>query len=303
MPKWMVVFIILFFVWVVLYSVKEVREQNQQLRSAGMVVIQGGCYEMGDHFGKGGEDERPVHAVCVDPFYLGKYEVTTGEFRQFAQETGYQTEAERSDGCEIRAGGDFMRDRKKNWRNPGFAQTERDPVVCVSWNDASQYIGWMKKKSPKKAMEYRLPTEAEWEFAARERGKLIQYPGLNEMPSENTADESFKRTFPDMKIWIGYNDGYVFTSPAGSFRPAEQGLYDIDGNVNEWIQDRYGEDVYKEGPKTNPAGPSTGRFRVIRGGSWADEPVKIRLSARQKKEPGYRSNTVGFRLALPLTER
>ncbi|MBI3604967.1 MAG: SUMF1/EgtB/PvdO family nonheme iron enzyme [Nitrospirae bacterium] len=250
-------------------SIEEAREQARNLRSAGMILIQGGCYEMGDRSGKGAEDERPVHMACVDPFYLGKAEVTVEAFSRFVEETGYQTEASADKpggqtGRTNRAdkpGGQTVPHfvRTSSALRPHFVRTSSDgceswdganessPAVCVSWNDASHYIEWMKNKSPKKAMGYRLPTEAEWEFTARN--------------------------------------------------------YDMGGNVNQWMLDWYDEGFYKRGHKANPRGPSEGKFRVIRGGSWPDEPVKRRLSSRKKELPDYRSSHLGFRLALGVSDR
>jgi formylglycine-generating enzyme required for sulfatase activity len=241
----------------------EVRNQRAFIRSIEMVLVQGGCYEMGDPSGSGKDDEHPIHMVCVDPFYLGKEMVTVGEFRRFYAEIEYQTDAEKSEGCQV---SEIMNPgivKKYNWQNPGFPQTDSNPVVCISWNDASQYINWIRKKSPKRGMAYRLPTEGEWEFAMRNRGKAV--------PNKFFPDESvaFHRT----------------------------------ANMSEWILDWYGENFYKEGDKTNPLGPSTGKFRVLRGDSPMNYPGKGTLFSRFYKAPGDSSNMVGFRLALPMTDR
>lgn len=218
---------------------------------------------MGDPFGTGKSDERPVHMVCVDPFYLGKELVTVGEFRLFVKETDYRTDAEISGDCQ---GGGSLRSgrvRKYNWQVPGFSQTDSTPVVCVSWNDASQYIGWIQKKSPKNAVGYRLPTEGEWEFAARNRGKEV----------------------------------------STDFSPDKTMIFHRGENMREWLLDWYGETFYKTGDKTNPKGPSTGKYRVLRGDPPMNNPAKGTLFSRYYQDPADSSNEVGFRLALPMTDR
>jgi len=229
------------------------------------VLVKGGCYEMGDTFGDGYRDEKPVHEVCVSDFYIGKYEVTVGGFRKFVNDTGFRTEAERDDGCFVYKVDKWERDRNKNWRDPGFSQDDRNPVVCLSWNDAKALADWLKGKTGK---DYRLPTEAEWEYAARSRGKNYKHSWGSGGPAGNVADMSFKRQFPNWSIWWeGYDDGYVFTAPVGAFPSNEIGLYDMTGNVWEWVSDWYDEDYYKNSPKNNPQGPGSGNIKVLRGGS------------------------------------
>ena len=110
------------------------------------VLVKGGCYEMGDTFGDATlKHEKPVHEVCVDDIYLGKYEVTVGEFRMFVTDSGYRTEAERGDGCSVYD--TWKKEGDKNWRNPGFPQDDRHPVVCVSWNDSKAFADWLKSKT------------------------------------------------------------------------------------------------------------------------------------------------------------
>ncbi|MCP4996404.1 MAG: SUMF1/EgtB/PvdO family nonheme iron enzyme, partial [Gammaproteobacteria bacterium] len=136
------------------------------------VLVKGGCYDMGDTFGDGDDNEKPVHEVCVDGFYIGKYEVTVGEFRRFVNETGYRTDADTGGGMYVWTGNKWEKESGRGWRSPGFSQTDNHPVVGVSWNDAQKYINWLNRKSGK---SYRLPTEAEWEYAARSGGKRYKY--------------------------------------------------------------------------------------------------------------------------------
>jgi formylglycine-generating enzyme required for sulfatase activity len=254
---------------------------------------------MGDTFGEGDPDERPVNEVCVGDFSLARYEITVGQFRQFVNATGYRTEAEMEGGAwHVTNQGDVMKGAHINWNNPGFPQTDRHPVVCVSWNDAQAFLDWLSQKTGK---AFRLPTEAEWEYAARCGGKGYKYSWGNGSPSDNIADESAKRRFPWAKgWWQGYNDGHVRTAPVGSFSPNELGLFDMGGNVVEWCQDWYGKDYYESGPKDNPTGPDSGEGRVVRGGSWFNDPRNVRAAVRYRFWPSSRDDGLGFRVALPL---
>lgn len=285
LPVFLIGTAVIFLTLEVATEVREAVEQKHFRAETGLVLIQGGCFEMGDREGAGRKDERPPHANCVDPFYLGRTEVTVGEFLKFAGETGYQTGGEREGICISRrdaAGSEALR---LTWRSPGFPQTDRSPVVCVSWNDTAEYMKWLKNKSPGKAMAYRLPTETEWEFAARERGSGIQFVWGTGPPRGN-----FGRKNPS-------------PVPVARYQPNVLGLYDLEGNVAEWVYDRYLADWYLEGPKTNSKGPSEGSGRVFRGGSWATDQAETRVSVRGKMEPDRSADDLGFRIALPLTER
>ncbi|MBF0563713.1 MAG: SUMF1/EgtB/PvdO family nonheme iron enzyme [Nitrospirae bacterium] len=264
-----------------------------------LVLVKGGCYRMGNVFeadGDGYEDEKPVHEVCVDDFYLGKYEVTVGEFKTFVDEAGYKTEAEKGDGSYIWTDKGWRKDKNANWSNPGFKQDDKHPVVCVSWNDAIAYIEWLSAKTGRK---YRLPTEAEWEYAARSGGKDYKYSWGNGTPSGNIADETLKRQFPDWSwpIWEGYESGYIYTAPVGNFMPNEIGIYDMSGNVWEWCQDVYASDAYKKHARNNPIYTGDSASSVIRGGSWYTLPRYVRVFRRGDGARDGRNCYVGFRLA------
>ena len=273
------------------------------------VFVKGGCYRMGqsdadrewliskagnDHYEKYYSDEKPAHEVCVDDYYIGKYEVTVGEFRKFINDTGYRTDAEKGGGCRYWTGSEVKQGSGRNWRNPGFSQRESHPAVCVSWNDARAYLKWLSRKSGK---NYRLPTEAEWEYAARSGGKRERYAGFSTKGDiyryanfcDTNCDWSWKTESQD--------DGYKFTAPVGSYRPNGIGLYDMSGNVHEWVADRYGEDYYKSSPKNNPKGPYGGEYRVLRGGAWDYVPRTIRSANRGRINPVNSVNGFGFRCA------
>jgi formylglycine-generating enzyme len=267
------------------------------------VFVKGGCFQMGDLWGDGTEDEKPVHDVCVDDFYIGKYEVTMGQFKKFRDETGYRTDGEKGGyGCTRTLVNEWDSDPKTSWYSPGFSQTEDHPVVCVSSDDAETFIGWMSRKEGR---IFRLPTEAEWEYAARSRGKNYKYSWGNGVPSGNIADESLKKVYPECTIWNGYNDGYVYTAPVGKFKPNDLGLYDMAGNVWEFCSDYYEKDYYTKSPRNNPSAPRSkykegvGHNRSVRGGAWSSIPHYIRLASRAFFDPQpYINYDTGFRLIM-----
>ncbi|MBI5639485.1 MAG: formylglycine-generating enzyme family protein [Nitrospirae bacterium] len=271
----------------------------------GMVFIRGGCFEMGDTFTQVDSDEKPVHRVCVDDFFMGKYEVTNADFDAFVKDSGYVTAAEKSGsgwGVSRKGSGDWGLMKGISWRHPLWPADEISdkmdhPVVQITWDDAQAYVEWLRGKSGKK---YRLPTEAEWEYAARSGGKKYKYSWGEGEPSGNIADESAKKKFPAWTIWEGYDDGYVHTAPVGRSRPNESGLYDITGNVWEWTQDWYGDDYYRYSPKNNPKGPESGHLRVLRGGCWISGPEDLHVATRLAEEPDKKEDIIGFRIALPL---
>jgi formylglycine-generating enzyme required for sulfatase activity len=248
------------------------------------------------------DNEKPQHRVRITrPFYLGVYEVTRGQFRRFVDEAGYQTEAEK-DG----KGGwgwnedakNFEQNPRYTWREAGFEQTDEHPVVNVSWNDAVAFAEWLSRKEGK---TYRLPTEAEWEYACR-AGTTTRYfcgddaEGLAEVG--NVADGTAKAKYPDWTRAIAAQDGFVYTSPVGRYRPNAWGLYDLHGNVWEWCRDWYDKDFYKSSRVADPAGPLRAARRVIRGGCWSHDPRVCRSAFRNWVASDYRNCDLGFRLAL-----
>jgi formylglycine-generating enzyme required for sulfatase activity len=228
------------------------KEFKDPITEMEFIFVKGGCYEMGDTFGDGDADEKPVHEVCVDDFYLGKYEVTQGQWEK------------------------VMGD------NPSHFKGRENPVEQVSWNDVQQYIDRLNSQSGRK---YRLPTEAEWGYAARSGGKIEKYSGTSR---EEALDEY---------AWHTENSGSG-AHPVGQKKPNGLGLYDMSGNVWEWCADCYNDDYYKISPKNNPKGPGSGNRRVSRGGSWRSHPGSVRAARRAKSVPAYQGNNEGFRLCL-----
>ncbi|MDE3117390.1 MAG: formylglycine-generating enzyme family protein [Nitrospirota bacterium] len=244
------------------------------------------------------EDEMPRHKVSLDAFYLDAQEVTHRLFAQFTAATGYLTTAEREGWAKAWVQGRGLVSVKgASWRQPEGGETpslphrDQHPVVSVSWEDATAYCLWAGK---------RLPTESEWEYAARAGTDTLFWWG-DEVPHDrkvgNIADESARYLIGG--IVQGYNDGYPRTSPVGSFEPNPWGLHGMIGNVAEWTQDWYGGS-YKKEPEHNPQGPATGQYKVIRGGSWANGPLRARSANRDWDTPIYRHDTVGFRCAMSL---
>ena len=246
------------------------------------------------------DDEKPQQRVRITrPFYLGMTEVTRGQFRRFVDDAGYQTEAEKDgkggSGWNEEAK-NFEQDPRYTWQNPGFEQTDEHPVVNVSWNDAVAFCQWLSRKEGK---TYRLPTEAEWEYACR-AGTTTRYQ-CGEDPEGlaavgNVADGTAREKFPDWAA-IGARDGYVFTAPVGRYTPNARGLLDMHGNVWEWCSDWYEKDYYGRSAAEDPRGSGPASLRVLRGGGWYPEPRVARSANRNAFVPGLRYVNVGFRLA------
>jgi len=248
------------------------------------------------------KDELPRHKVKISRgFWISRSEVTVGAYRRFVKATEYKTEAEKSGGAHVFDGGLWGRKADASWRNPYFSQTDEQPVVCVSWNDAVNFARWLNLKAP--GLYYRLPTEAEWEYVARAGQENRRYVwGDNEAPlvdgvkQANVADETVKKVFPSWEIMSNYNDGYVYTAPGGLFGSNGYGLKDLAGNVWEWCVDRYGN--YPSGEVVDPTGATSGELRVVRGGSWESKKLTLRVAFRRALKQNYRDFSVGFRVVV-----
>lgn len=274
-----------------------------------MLLIRGGAFFMGSGRA-GGDDERPVHDVRVKPFAMGKYEVTVREFAGFVAATRYQTTAEKKDSSYLFNGVKWELKKGVNWRHDAIGslrpQSDYDhPVIHVSWEDAQAYCQWLNRET---GLCYRLPTEAEWEFAARQRGKKSPFyswgnKGPRGMRGGNVADKTFKQKFRDGEkyhYYARYEDGYIYTAPVGSFDPDKLGIHDLGGNVYEWCQDRWHEN-YQGAPTDGSTWESgTSPLRVARGGSWSSGPFFSRVQYRFNIHPETRACSLGFRLARSL---
>jgi len=246
--------------------------------------------------------EAPRHGVRVtQAFYLGKYEVTVGQFRQFVDATGYRTDGEKSEKGSRGFDGETMRyGLEFDWRNPGFPQDENHPVGSISWNDAVAFCQWLSGKEGK---QYRLPTEAEWEYACRAGTTTRFYSGdaadtLRDLASLCDVSCPFPR--PGWGQWaVSWDDGYPFTAPVGRFQANAFGLHDMHGNVCEWCQDWHGEDYYKMSPPVDPHGPESGTERSCRGGCWFNFASSARAAYRSYLPPDSCHDLNGFRVVLP----
>jgi formylglycine-generating enzyme len=218
-----------------------------------LVPVTGGCFQMGDLFDAGGADEKPAHEVCVADFSLGRFPVTQ---EQWASVMG---------------------------NNPSqYRDAAGLPVENVSWSDAQAFLKALREKTGR---AWRLPTEAEWEFAARGGGKRQKFPGTD---SEAQLEEY---------AWLESNSG-LKTHPAGTRKPNDLGLYDMAGNVWQWVQDRYDPDYYRQSPRLNPKGDPFGANRILKGGSAYQQATYLRVSYRDYQDPEKRANCVGLRVAL-----
>ncbi|MBF0584001.1 MAG: SUMF1/EgtB/PvdO family nonheme iron enzyme [Magnetococcales bacterium] len=257
--------------------------------------IPSGDFRMGSS--DGDPDEQPEHKVSLPSFELGKYEVTVGQFKKFVQESGYITEAEKGGGCKVLSEGRWVMLPDKNWQNPGITQNDNHPVVCVSWNDAMKFLEWLNNH--RDGCVYRLPTEAEWEYAARGGTETRRYWGSEETSScqyANVADRTTKNKYPAWKTFE-CDDGYAETAPVGRYRANAFGVFDMLGNVSELVADYYVSSYYQGSPQHNPQGPNEGEGRVRRGGSWATESVYLRVANRDNTSPSTRTYGTGFRVA------
>ena len=251
-----------------------------------MVLIKGGAFMMGSNDGL--SDERPVHRVTVSDFHIGKYEVTNAQYKAFREASGYDAR-----------GGDYLRHFRGVRSNRPIIEEYRGgmrfvypqpppdacPIEWVGWKDAVAYCKWLSDQTGKR---YRLPTEAEWEYACR-AGTTTEYSfgdGENSLEMEEYG-------------WWAVNSGRN-THEVGSKKPNPWGLHDMHGNVWEWCADWYGEDYYSKTPETDPGGPSSGKYRVLRGGSWSRLTSFLRSAYRsydRPLSPGRGDDGFGFRVA------
>jgi formylglycine-generating enzyme required for sulfatase activity len=241
------------------------------------------------------KDEAPQHSVTVGGFWIDRTEVTNAMFAEFSEESKYQTDAERSKQSQVfdLASGRWKRVWNASWKDPqgsGEKLTGMDdyPVIHMSWNDAKAYCAWAGR---------RLPTESEWEKAARGIDGR-KYPWGNgdiDGRKANLADINLDWLYSDGSI----NDGYAYTAPVGSFPDGASpyGALDMIGNVKEWVFDWYNEVYYAQTQAPNPKGPAIGEFKVQRGGSWGTRPADITVTSRDSVSADFPVDTFGFRCA------
>ncbi|MDZ4381811.1 MAG: SUMF1/EgtB/PvdO family nonheme iron enzyme [Parvibaculum sp.] len=259
-----------------------------------LVIVEAGSFMRGAETDDRAADESefPRHEVRIEkPFAIATKLVTRREYSDFSAATGHGT----APGCDTLTDAGWRVDERADWRSPGFPQTESDPVVCISWTDATAYAAWMAGRT---GQPYRLPSEAEWEYAARagtigvnfwgeDPALACSYANVNDLTAKNKT----------AKVAEPCTDGYLFTSPVASFQPNPFGLYDAVGNVWVWLADCWLGD-YRTGPRNGqPNGSGECASRVLRGGSWTDTPGPFRIAARENRAPGERLSFAGLRLA------
>ncbi len=268
-----------------------------------MVIIPPGTFTMGSPESettregvpeKYAKRERPQHRVTIPrAFALGRYEVTKAQFATFVRDSGHDA----GGGCYFWNGSKWEQQSSKSWRDPGFQQTDRDPVTCVSWDDAKAYVGWLGKKTGK---DYRLPSEGEWEYAARARTATARYwgDGRGEACANANVNDRTSKSVNGFK-WASFDcdDGYAGTAPVGSFRANAFGLHDMLGNLWEWGQDCWNESY--SGAPTDGSAWTSGDCsrRVLRGGSWFDFPWIVRSAIRFRDRTTDRVDSFGFRIS------
>jgi formylglycine-generating enzyme required for sulfatase activity len=281
----------------------------------GQVRIPGGVFAMGDAYGEGypADGETPVHEVTLRPFLLDRIAVTNAQFATFAKATGYVTDAEEFGSSAVfhlvvdapksdilgQATGSpwWIEVAGACWRHPEGRDTsigsrQDHPVVHVSWKDAHQYAAWAGK---------RLPTEAEWEFAARGGLAGARFAWGDELtPGGRWMCNIWQGTFPTRNT---LDDGYLTTAPARHFRPNGYGLHQMAGNVWEWCGDWFSPAYYAESPADDPPGAASGEGRVMRGGSYLCHDSycnRYRVAARSSNTPESSAGNLGFRCANDL---
>lgn len=266
-----------------------------------LVVLPPGNFTMGSPQDEPGrsDNEGPQHEVVLgQPLALMQAEVTRAEYAAFVQETHYQPEG----GCGVT---DTPLDSGQGtgWNKLRFEQADSHPVVCVSWHDARAYAQWLSRRT---GHTFRLPSEAEWEYAVRAESQARYFFGDN--PDDlcayaNVADRSLKAALKGAaKDWsiAQCSDGYAYTAPVKSFKPNAFGLYDLHGNAREWVDDCYDQN------HRNAPGNSSARIdkecesRVARGGAWSGDPSSVRAASRDGYNQGVRRDDMGFRLARTL---
>jgi formylglycine-generating enzyme required for sulfatase activity len=297
---------------VLLSGVAQGAELKSPFRDCGecpeMVVVPAGSFLMGT-VPRPGEslpraEREPVLMRIPKSFALGRFELTRREFRAFLRESGYEAGV----GCRVwnEAEERFELDRARGFNQPVEPRVPRDdhPANCLSFADAKAYVGWLAKKTGK---PYRLPSEAEWEYAAR-AGSTARYPwgeGADEgCEFANLYDLAGHEHAAFAAEYAHCNDGFAGLAPVGALRPNAFGLFDMIGNVAEWVEDCY-TDSYAGRPRDARAWIWTGGCNLhgLRGGSWLSPPAQARVAVRGAAEPTLRASDVGVRVALDLEAR
>jgi len=264
-----------------------------------LVLVPAGKFLMGTSRNElgSGETERPRHEVTIaKPFAIGRFEVTRAQYAAFVADSGYRTEGN----CHVwRDAANWEPQRGANWQDPNFRQGDDHPVVCVSWHDAQAYLAWLGRKTGK---AYRLPSESEWEYAARAGTKTSRYWGDDSSLAceyANVHDQDAQRAYRFGWEPHDCRDGFAETAPVGKFKPNAFGLFDVLGNVWEWTEDCLSTNYVNAPADGGVRVADDCPKRVYRGGGWSG-PALPRSGVRNGNAPGYRSQLLGFRVLRPL---
>lgn len=265
-----------------------------------MVRLEGGTFRMGNDRSPR-RAERPAHDVSVGPFWIDEHEVTSGQFAEFVEQTGYVSTAEGRGWSLVsdRRSGQPQQVARADWRRPGGPDTSLDPqpempVVHVSWYDARAYADWAGKQ---------LPTEAQWEYAARGGLRDGDFPWGREELIGGRYQANFRQGGDAQPGQAP--DGFDYLAPVMSYRPNGFGLHDLSGNVWEWCGNWYNDEYYEMGPRMDPTGPPEGQSRALRGGSWAtlaSDHAGCAVWSRWHRPPDYTSDQVGFRCVRAISK-
>lgn len=260
-----------------------------------MIVVPAGTFTMGSPVSEAGRYDRegPVHEVRIArPFAIGLYEVTLDEYSRFARATNRSPGDE---SCLVNEGHHWEEEAGRSGRDPAFPQSPRHPAVCISWNDASAYVSWLSRRT---GVDYRLPSAAEWEYAARAGTDTPWYWG--DRTSEQCRYANGADLATDFPWRTPCNDGHPKTSLVGSFQANAFGLHDTLGNAWEWVQDCFNW-TYDGAPVNGEAWlEGDCSARVMRGASWASTPTYLRAAHRAGERATFRSDYTGFRVARTL---
>lgn len=265
-----------------------------------LVVVPVGSFTLGSPASEPDrrDDEGPQHKIeFAAPMAVSRFEITRNEYEAFLRASGHPVGV----GCltDRDVQGTWAMDRVSTLRDPGFAQTGSHPVACVSWADAQAYVTWLNAQVP--GAGYRLLTEAEWEYAAR-AGTATAYPWGNDPHRgclyANGVDQTALAKYP---TWVATScsDGALNTAPVGSYRPNAFGLYDMIGNVAEWVQDCTAPS-YESLPRAGPFDPPDCDRRIVRGGAWGSTIPNLRTADRFRQPPGHRDDSIGIRVMRPV---
>jgi len=285
------IFVLFFFIF--LLGGKSLDQSNRVINDGygEYVLIPAGEFKMGDNFGEGNSDEIPVHTVFLDEYYIGKYNVTNGEYKRFIDDEGYTKEIYWSEGGFGEHGNTPEFWKNKNFKGGGIPGKENYPVVGVSWFEAMAYCKWLSQKT---GFVYSLPTEAEWEKAARGTVQNRYAWGNNIEKRYANYDHGVERSKKELRP-VGYYDGSIRNSLMTKNNASPYGVYDMNGNISEWCYDWYGLEYYNSSPKKNPRGPGSGKSRVLRSAGYVDSAFYQRSAGRHKTGAHFKSYKTGFR--------